>query len=352
MARRKSKTSIKHREYLPWIEKYRPRNIDEIAHQSHVVSTLKNSIKTSNLTHLLFYGPPGTGKTSTILALGRELYGPHLIRNRILELNASDERGINVVRSKIKNFAQFTVPKNTKYSGYPCPPYKIIILDEADSMTRDAQTALRRTMEKYSNITRFCLICNYVSRIIAPVASRCSKFRFEPLNKESMYNKLIEISKNENILISDDVINEIITISDGDMRKSITLLQSASLMKSENEKITLNDVYTVTVRIPNNLISNNIINACLSSSFDDINNTVQYIISQGYPVSNILPKLLSYIMISDQYFTNLSKAEIALKIAECDKKLVDGASEFLQLLDILGVIQKEIKKPNDNNNKN
>ena len=258
-----------------------------------------------------------------------------------------------MVRSKIKNFAQFTVHKNTKETGYPCPPYKIIILDEADSMTRDAQTALRRTMEKYSNITRFCLICNYVSRIIAPVASRCSKFRFESLNKESMYNKLIEISKNENISISDDVINEIILISDGDMRKSITLLQSASLMKSgKDDKITLNDVYTVTVRIPDNLISNNIINACLSSSFNEINNTAQYIISEGYPISNILPKLLSFIMISDEYFTNLSKADIALKIAECDKKLVDGASELLQLLDILGVIQKEIKRPNTNTNNN
>eukprot|EP01083_Nonionella_stella_P085017 235448_1 len=120
---RNKRPNIKQREYLPWIEKYRPKKMDEIAHQSHVVSTLKNGIKSANLTHLLFYGPPGTGKTSTILALARELYGPNLMKDRILELNASDERGIDIVRSKIKTFAQHTVNKNMKEFGYPCPPY-------------------------------------------------------------------------------------------------------------------------------------------------------------------------------------------------------------------------------------
>merc|ERR1719187_1804996 len=143
MARNKNKnkrSSIQQREYLPWIEKYRPRKLEEIAAQKHVVSTLKGCMMSANLTHLLFYGPPGPGKTSTILALSRQLYGPTLMKSRVLELNASDERGINVVRTKIKNFAQYTVNKGVKERGFPCPPYKIIILDEADSMTRDAQT--------------------------------------------------------------------------------------------------------------------------------------------------------------------------------------------------------------------
>eukprot|EP01084_Bolivina_argentea_P269262 457580_1 len=346
---RNKRPNIKQREYLPWIEKYRPKKMDEIAHQSHVVSTLKNGIKSANLTHLLFYGPPGTGKTSTILALARELYGPNLMKDRILELNASDERGIDIVRSKIKTFAQHTVNKNMKEFGYPCPPYKIIILDEADSMTRDAQTALRRTMEKFSNITRFCLICNYVSRIIAPVASRCSKFRFQPLNKQSMFDKLTEISKYENININNDIINEIIHMSDGDMRKSITLLQSASLMKSQNEQITINDIETVAVRVPKYIITDHIIKACLNKNFNGINDTVHYIIAEGYPITLILPELLKEIMDNDKLFKNLAKAEIALKIAECDKKLVDGASEFLQLLDVLGCVQKNIT-PHTNNN--
>eukprot|EP00483_Globobulimina_turgida_P002599 UN02603 len=217
-------------------------------------------------------------------------------------------------------------------------------------MTRDAQTALRRTMEKYSNITRFCLICNYVSRIIAPVASRCSKFRFQPLSQESMFKKLTEIGTHENICINNDVINEIISMSDGDMRKSITLLQSAALMKAQDEYISLGDVLTVAVRVPHDVIHDHIIKSCLSKSFNDINDTVQYIICEGYPVSLILPKLLEEIIVNNELFENLAKAEIALKIAEADKKLVDGASEFLQLLDVLGCVQKNITRGNRNNN--
>ena len=190
---------------------------------------------------------------------------PNLMRSRVLELNASDERGINVVRTKIKSFAQHTVNKGVKESGYPCPPYKIVILDEADSMTRDAQTALRRTMEKYSNITRFCLICNYVSRIIAPVASRCSKFRFQLLAKDSMKEKLAEIASAEQLVIGGEVLDEIITMSAGDMRKSITLMQSAALMKGQGEPISIGDVHTVAVRVPDSVILEQIVNPCLAT---------------------------------------------------------------------------------------
>jgi len=344
MARSRKKTGIRQREYLPWIEKYRPRKIDDIAHQSHVVSTLKNSMQSANLTHLLFYGPPGTGKTSTILALSRQLYGPNLMKTRVLELNASDERGIDVVRTKIKSFAQHTVNKGVKESGYPCPPYKIIILDEADSMTRDAQTALRRTMERYSNITRFCLICNYVSRIIAPVASRCSKFRFQLLAKESMLQKLEEIALSEQLVIGQEVLDEIITMSAGDMRKSITLMQSASLMKGQGEAISIGDVHTVAVRVPDDVISEQIVRACLSTSFDAINDAAHRIVAEGYPVAMILPKMVQFVMENDTLFKNLAKAEIITEIAAADKKLVDGASEFLQILSVMGCMAKHITR--------
>jgi len=359
MARNKSKRGALQREFLPWIEKYRPRKIDDIAHQSHVVSTLKNSIQSANLTHLLFYGPPGTGKTSTILALCRQLYGPRLMKSRVLELNASDERGINVVRTKIKSFAQHTVNKGAKERGFPCPPYKIVILDEADSMTRDAQTALRRTMERFSNITRFCLICNYVSRIIAPVASRCSKFRFQLLAKDSMMGKLTEIAQSEQLNIAEDVLAEIIKMSGGDLRKSITVMQSASLMKGRGEAIDIADVHTVNVRVPDHVVWDFIIRPCSVGSFGAINDAAHRVMAEGYPVSLILPLLVDAVMGDDSLFTNLAKADVVVEIAEADKKLVDGASEFLQLLNVMGALQRNLTKGavvkgtaagNDNNN--
>jgi len=161
----------------PWVEKWRPEKVEDVSHQDEVVRTLQVSIAAGNLPHLLFHGSPGTGKTTTILAVARALYGPELYKSRILELNASDERGISIIREKVKSFAQGTVG-NQRTPGYPCPKFKLIILDEADTMTSDAQSALRRVMEAYSKVTRFCLICNYVTRVIEPLASRCAKFRF------------------------------------------------------------------------------------------------------------------------------------------------------------------------------
>lgn len=179
---------------------------------------------------MLFYGPPGTGKTSTILALAKELYGPQLFKTRVLELNASDERGISIVREKVKDFArmQLSNPPPSYEDKYPCPPYKIIILDEADSMTQDAQSALRRTMETYSKITRFCLICNYVTRIIDPLASRCSKFRFKPLDQGNAKKRLEDIAENEGVRLEAGAVETLIKSSEGDLRKAITFLQSAA----------------------------------------------------------------------------------------------------------------------------
>ena len=187
---------------------------------------------------MLFYGPPGTGKTSTILALAKELYGPEFVKSRVLELNASDERGISIVREKVKDFArmQLTNPPPNYQDKYPCPPYKIIILDEADSMTQDAQSALRRTMETYSKITRFCLICNYVTRIIDPLASRCSKFRFKSLDQGNAKSRLENIAKLEGVKMEDKVTDTLIKCSEGDLRKAITFLQSAARLVGGDKK--------------------------------------------------------------------------------------------------------------------
>lgn len=182
---------------------------------------------------MLFYGPPGTGKTSTILALAKSLFGPALYRSRILELNASDERGIGIVRDKVKNFARAQLSQPTGLDAaylaqYPCPPFKIIVLDEADSMTQDAQSALRRTMEQYSRITRFCLVCNYVTRIIEPLASRCSKFRFKSLDNTAAGVRLEDIARAEGLNLEDGVVDTLIRCGEGDLRRAITYLQSAA----------------------------------------------------------------------------------------------------------------------------
>lgn len=193
------------------------------------------------LPHMLFYGPPGTGKTSTILALARSLFGPELFKTRILELNASDERGISIVREKVKNFArmQLSLPPSAAYTAqYPCPPYKIIILDEADSMTQDAQSALRRTMETYSRITRFCLCCNYVTRIIDPVASRCSKFRFKSLAKGGAEDRIRDIAAKEGVQMEEGAGARLVQCAEGDLRRAITFLQSAARLAGAGKKVT------------------------------------------------------------------------------------------------------------------
>ena len=184
---------------------------------------------------MLFYGPPGTGKTSTILALAKALFGPPMFPSRVLELNASDERGISIVREKIKDFARQQLsnpPPHHNHSLHPCPPYKIVILDEADSMTQDAQAALRRTMETYSRITRFCLVCNYVTRIIDPVASRCSKFRFKSLGGGEAGKRIEDIAKLEGVRLDNGAVEALVRCSEGDLRKAITFLQSAARLGS------------------------------------------------------------------------------------------------------------------------
>lgn len=192
----------------------------------------------------MFYGPPGTGKTSTILACARQLFGD-MFKDRILELNASDERGIQVIRNKVKTFAQLTA-SGTRPDGKPCPPFKIIILDEADSMTHAAQAALRRTMEKEMKTTRFCLICNYVSRIIEPITSRCTKFRFKPLKDKMILERLKYICNKEDVKCDDQCLNALVETSGGDMRRAITCLQSCSRLKGKNVPVSYEDVLEIT----------------------------------------------------------------------------------------------------------
>ncbi|MFB6185478.1 MAG: replication factor C small subunit, partial [Halobacteriaceae archaeon] len=191
-----------------WIEKYRPQTLDDIAGHEHIVERLKSYVEKNELPHLLFAGEAGTGKTSAAMAIARELYGNEWQEN-FLELNASDERGIDVVRERIKDFAR------SSFGGFA---YRIIFLDEADSLTSDAQSALRRTMEQFSNNVRFILSCNYSSQIIDPIQSRCAVFRFSPLSDEVIEEYIQMIADEEDITITDDGIDALVYAANGDMR--------------------------------------------------------------------------------------------------------------------------------------
>jgi len=326
---------------LPWVEKYRPKTVDEVAYQDEVTKTLKKSIETSNLPHLLFYGPPGTGKTSTILAIGRQLYGPNIFKDNILELNASDDRSIKVVRNRVKSFSQI-VTSGKKEAGYPCPPYKLIILDEADSMTVDAQAALRRMMETYSKTTRFCLICNYVTRIIEPLASRCVKFRFKPLSKATMLKRLQEIAANENCSASPDSLDALVAVSGGDMRRSITLMQSAHQL--EPEGFTAQTIIEISGQVQDTVIDQ-FVQACQSNSFEKLQEQANNVICEGYSTVTFIQQLQARIVV-DQKLTDLQKAAMTIKMAEVDAALTEGAGEFLQLLDLGSVMLQAYCKSN------
>ena len=303
---------------------------------------------------MLFYGPPGTGKTSTILALAKELYGPELMKSRVLELNASDERGISIVREKVKDFArtQLTNPPPGYKARYPCPPFKIIILDEADSMTQDAQSALRRTMETYSKITRFCLICNYVTRIIDPLASRCSKFRFKSLDQGNARRRLEEIAKLEGVGIEDGAVEALIKCSEGDLRKAITFLQSAARlvgasaggtegddadkMDVDKKVVTVKIVEDIAGVIPDDTVQK-LVKAmrprAAGETYQAIAKVVEEMVADGWSAGQTMTQLHQAV-VYDETIPDVQKNKIVMVFSEIDKRLVDGADEHLSILDL------------------
>lgn len=221
---------------LPWSEKYRPNTIENVISHEKITKAIVNYIEVNKLPHLLFYGPPGTGKTSTILAVAKHYYKEDF-HNMILILNASEERGIETVRNRIKQFVTTSgLPENKS-----TPPFKLIILDEIDAMTEDAQAILRKVVEKYVNNVRFCFICNYLKKINPAIQSRCIIFRFKPIPEENMHKFIIDICSKENIKIRTSAIKLIIKRSNGDMRKLLNILQSIYMYVS-NYDISNNNI--------------------------------------------------------------------------------------------------------------
>lgn len=221
---------------LPWTEKYRPKSLDDVIGQKLVVERLKSFVERGNFPNMIFAGSPGVGKTACAIAMARDLYGDN-IGGALKELNASDERGIDVIRGAVKEFA--------KTISIAKVPIKIVFLDESDALTADAQHALRRTMEVFASETRFILSANYASKIIEPIQSRCVVFRFKPLTEEDMRAYIKRIVDSEKLELDDKTINALIYVGDGDLRRLTNVLQSAA---TQSRKITEASIYDIAAR--------------------------------------------------------------------------------------------------------
>lgn len=285
------------------------------------------------LPHLLFYGPPGTGKTSSILAIAKQIYGSGY-RNMVLELNASDDRGIDVVREQIKNFASTTSvfgPGLAQRDGQGAAKYKLIILDEADSMTQTAQAALRRIIEKYTKNVRFCLICNYATRISPAIQSRCTKFRFRPLDVQLIRARLDYIIRAENVHIEPSAVDAILRISNGDMRRVLNVLQGCSLA---HDHIDEDCVYSVTGQprpADIKLMFDSLLNDEFSVCYSYISNLKS---ARGLALVDIVTCLFSLVSICQ--FPAQSTIYIINQLAELECRLANNASDQVQLSSLIG----------------
>lgn len=349
---------------LPWTEKYRPKLLNDIAQDEQLIQLFENCIKSNDIPHLMFHGPPGTGKTSSILALGRELFKEHF-NDRIIEFNASDDRGINAVREKIANDAKLYVPDIISKDGTKIPPYKIIILDEADSMTDEAQDALRVIIEQYSSVTRFCLICNYISKITSAIKSRCSVIYFKKLNHECMIDRLKIVCKNEKMKIKNDVLETIVQVSNGDMRSAIMILQNIrylyefkqlltkdmNIMNVKeldiiykikhssvyNNEITKEDIYKISATIDVKTAIE-IITKCLKSeSITHISKLAKDIIATGYPI-DVMIMQINFACCNYDGLSDKKKALIAKYSGNILYRIKEASNEYIQLLDFFSCI--------------
>ncbi|PSS14793.1 hypothetical protein M430DRAFT_141976 [Amorphotheca resinae ATCC 22711] len=338
---------------LPWVEKYRPDTLEDVSGHQDILATINKFVDTNRLPHLLLYGPPGTGKTSTILALARRIYGSNM-RQMVLELNASDDRGIDVVREQIKTFASTKQIFNMKSSSpTSIAAYKLIILDEADAMTSTAQMALRRIMEKYTANTRFCIIANYTHKLSPALLSRCTRFRFSPLKEADIRVLVDKVIMEENVNISPEATDALVRLSKGDMRRALNVLQACHASSTPlhvkgtpktAEKDIVRDLITATTiyeciasphpddisKILNTLLKTPDVTSCLTM----INSLKA---SQGLALADIITAL------SDE----LTKLDVPAAVmvtwldglAEVEYRLSGGGSEMVQTGAMVGVVR-------------
>jgi replication factor C small subunit len=300
-----------------WAEKYRPKKLSEVINQRHVVERVKAFVEEKNVPHMLFTGPPGTGKTTVALCIAYELYGKEW-RQNVLEKNASDERGIDVIRGAIKDFARVRPIGDVSY--------KLIILDEADALTQDAQNALRRTMEAYTNVSRFIIIANYSSKIIEPIQSRCAVFRFKALSEDEIRKFIDRIVKEEKLKVSEDGIKAVIDISEGDLRKVANLLQAVA---SLGKKIDADVVYDVASRAKPTDVKEMLELATKGNFLEARKKLQDMLLRQGLSGLDVISEV--HRQIYSLPICEEEKVKLIEKCGEYEFRISEGGNELIQL---------------------
>jgi len=306
-----------------WLEKYRPQTLDDVVGQDAIVNRLKSYVERDDLSHMLFSGPAGVGKTTSAIAIAKELYGDDW-QEYFLELNASDERGIDVVRERVKSFAR------TSFGGHS---YRIIFLDEADALTSDAQSALRRTMEQFSNNVRFILSCNYSSQIIDPIQSRCAVFRFSPLPDSAVEQQVRIIAEEEGIEITDDGVDALVYVAGGDMRAAINGLQAAAVTGDDVDEEAVFEI-TSTAR-PEDI--EEMVKRALDGDFTAARSQLDMLLTEeGIAGGDIIDQL--HRSVWEFELDDEAAVRLLDRIGEADYRITEGANERIQLEALLASV--------------
>lgn len=304
----------------PWVEKYRPQTLDEVVGQDHIIQILKRYVKEGNMPNLMFTGPAGVGKTTTALALAKSILGEYW-RQNFLELNASDARGIDTVRHEIKNFSRL------KSVG---APFRIIFLDEVDNMTKDAQHALRREMEMYTKTSSFILSCNYSSKIIDPIQSRCAIFRFTPIKGPQIIERLKKIAEAENINTTPGALESIVYFAEGDMRRAVNILQASSTIEKE---ITEDSVYEVISKAKPQDVRK-IISSALDGKFMEARNLLREVmVEQGTSGEDMITQIYQEVskMAREGLIEDKTYIDLIENIGKFDYRIREGSNPRIQL---------------------